>query len=84
MNPSHTYAQPGMYSVSLVVGGGADTLVQESLITVLPAEESTEPWLAQSFPNPFKNQAVIEYYLTRAEMCACGCSTSAGRWWPRW
>lgn len=42
--PTHTYASPGLYSVSLTINGGADTDAQNNYIHILP--DKTTPYAA--------------------------------------
>jgi hypothetical protein len=58
VNPSHTYASPGAYTVELILVSdcGNDTLVQ-TIADVSSLEYSTEDWSV--YPNPAQNQLWI-------------------------
>jgi PKD repeat protein len=53
--PTVTYAEPGVYKVTLTVTGsqGSNSITQDSYITVLPGEAYDKGGLRQTFESPF-------------------------------
>jgi PKD repeat protein len=53
-NPTHTFSDPGLYTISLTVGNGEENVstVQEDFIMVLPAGVNEQPF-SEGFENAF-------------------------------
>jgi PKD repeat protein len=53
-NPTHTFSEPGVYTVTLTVGNGEQNVsnVQENFILVLPASVNEQPF-SEGFENAF-------------------------------
>jgi PKD repeat protein len=68
-NPSHTYTQIGVYSVSLVVKDATsdNTIAFQNYITVLTTgiSEVDNEFVVKVFPNPYSDKTNIAYALTK-------------------
>jgi hypothetical protein len=68
-NPTHSYTQIGVYSVSLVIkdAAGMNSIVFQNYITVLTTgiTEVDENFDVKVFPNPYSNKTNIAYALTK-------------------
>lgn len=64
-NPIHTYTEPGIYSVRLVINNGEKSIIKEQYIDVLPTSKNDESYvplvtnISDPFPNPFKGRTMF-------------------------
>lgn len=85
-NPAHTYENPGVYSVTLIVhseNGCVDTVSHTDLISVGPsvsrqAERRSKIQL-RSYPNPFKDFTTLEYTVAEPSSISCEVFDALGR-----
>jgi PKD repeat protein len=71
-NPTHTYTQIGVYSVSLIVKNttGLNSVSFQNYITVLTTgiEDVSDEFVVKVFPNPYTGKTNIAYALNKRSM----------------